>query len=94
MKAMRLLAGMVGAVIAMVGIGCDRRSDAPESPASGAPTAAEASGDHGGSPEQVLAAVLAERDPFARARELATLLPTLGPDAVPAIRTQLARSAV
>ncbi len=94
MRATRLLALLSGAALAGIGSGCDRPSPAPdhgspaESPAAeraGALAGADASGE-------ALAAALGEGDAYARARRLAELLPSLGSEAIPAVKQRLDRS--
>jgi hypothetical protein len=89
MKATRLLAGCVGAAIALASVlGCER--SATETEAAGAASASTET--QASSPDGTLRAVIADPDAFSRARKLSELLPTLGSDAIPAVKSQLLRS--
>ncbi len=94
MKAMRLLAVLLAAALAGIGFGCDRSTPASERRDPAKSPSAEGRGDlaGAGSADAALAAALGDPDAYARARKLAELLPTLGPEAIPAVKRKLDRS--
>src|SRR5262249_12675350 len=74
---MKTLRASLGAAVAVLAVaGCDAAS-----PPAGAPP--DRAARDSGSPGGAITAALRDKDPFARARLLGALLPTLGADAVP-----------
>ncbi|HXK22162.1 MAG TPA: hypothetical protein VMS55_05735 [Myxococcota bacterium] len=88
MTATRLLVGLLGAAIAMVDLGCDTSSRS----AGGNDVVASPEGQGGkaaAGQASALQAALAEPDGFVRARKLAELLPSLGPEAATEVERAL-----
>jgi len=82
---------VVGLVLAIAGFGLGRMSASAPGASSReavpplAPTQASPAAGVSGSGAAELEAILGDKDPYSRASRLGTLLPTLGPDAVPAV---------
>jgi hypothetical protein len=94
MRAKRLVAVLLTAALAGSGLGCDGSSPAPDRPDPAVSPTSEGARDLSGadSADAALTAALSDPDAYARVRRLAELLPTLGPEAISAVKRKLDRS--